>query len=164
MPGGFVGHLPFEGRDKTEVKRSIKAGRLRPLPLTLSSPAIDFIVSMLEYDAARRPSAAELLQHPFIKMHSGCSSLPPIPRHILRDDSANDTETAVLSDKKLVALQVRPAASLPKHASSHMPHLPQISVHNSVQGCPCASSGKVSACIQARGCPSMHARLPELER
>ena len=70
------GCLPFDGRDKAEVKRNISAGKLRPLPITLSSHATNFVMSMLEYDPARRPSAAALLQHPFIVRHMGSITQP----------------------------------------------------------------------------------------
>ena len=103
-----AGHLPFEGADKAEVKRSISAGRLRPLPLSLSSTAIDFVVSMLEHDPNRRPSAAELLQHPWVRKHTG-----PVPVHagmpISRDDSAYDTEGV---EKKVSSMVRRPCLSV----------------------------------------------------
>ena len=38
-----AGHLPFSGDDKREIKHNIATGRIRPLPITLSDMAMDFI-------------------------------------------------------------------------------------------------------------------------
>lgn len=104
-----AGRLPFDGRDKQQVKRNITAGRMRALPLTLSAPAINFVVSMLEYHPAQRPSAAELLNHPFVLQH-----LSPLARTIpTKDLTAPDglpdgleSEDVALPDKKLYSIQV----------------------------------------------------------
>jgi hypothetical protein len=75
------GHLPFDGRDKAHIKAAITAGDMRPLPASVSEEACDFVAAMLEPDRAARPSAADLLQHPFLA-RSACGSprsvLPPI--------------------------------------------------------------------------------------
>ena len=70
----LAGHLPFDGRDKEEIKRAITLGRMRALPPHLSSDCVAFINAMLESDPETRPSAAQLLQHPYITRHSrgGC--------------------------------------------------------------------------------------------
>ena len=71
----MTGHLPFDGRDKEEIKRAITLGRMRALPPHLSADCVSFIGQMLESDPEARPSAAQLLQHPYIARHSrgGCS-------------------------------------------------------------------------------------------
>ena len=68
-----AGHLPFDGRDKEEIKRAITLGRMRALPPHLSGDCVSFIREMLESDPEARPSAAALLQHPFISRHARSS-------------------------------------------------------------------------------------------
>jgi len=65
-----AGHLPFDGRDKEEIKRAITLGRMRALPHHLSADCVAFISDMLESDPETRPSAAQLLRHPYIARHS----------------------------------------------------------------------------------------------
>ena len=65
-----AGHLPFDGRDKEEIKRAITLGRMRALPPHLSSDCVAFISDMLESDPETRPSAVQLLRHPYIARHS----------------------------------------------------------------------------------------------
>ncbi|KAK9792679.1 hypothetical protein WJX73_008910 [Symbiochloris irregularis] len=95
----LTGHLPFEGADKAEVKRSITEGRLRPLPLSLSSAAIDLVVCMLEPDPNRRPSAAELLQHPFVRRYLADSQLSTLER----DDTAYEMEEVEKKEEMALA-------------------------------------------------------------
>ena len=87
------------------MKRSITAWQVRPLPPTLSSSAIDFVMSMLQYEPERRPSAAELLQHPFVKKHVGVASHAAPQPPISRDDTAYDAEV-VMPEKKMPSIQV----------------------------------------------------------
>ena len=61
-----AGHLPFEGKDKADVKAAITAGRLRALPHHLSPECCDFVNSMLEPQPSKRPGAAQLLAHPYV--------------------------------------------------------------------------------------------------
>ncbi|KAI3429522.1 hypothetical protein D9Q98_005611 [Chlorella vulgaris] len=72
-----TGQLPFAGKDKPEIKRSITSNNLSPLPPFLSQQCQSFIHAMLTYNVQERPSCATLLQHPFIAMH--CTPLPPPP-------------------------------------------------------------------------------------
>ena len=62
----LTGHLPFEGPDRGEVKTAIAAGKLRPFPRSLSPGAVAFVSAMLTPDPAERPSAADLLAHPWL--------------------------------------------------------------------------------------------------
>lgn len=78
------------------------------MPLSLSAMSIEFVVSMLEYDPARRPSAAQLLEHPFVRLH--CPHLNawvPTGLPMGRDDTAHDLDS---DDKKGDGLQVCPLA------------------------------------------------------
>lgn len=71
-----AGRLPFEGKDKPEIKRNITANNLAPLPSFLTPQCQSFIKAMLTYSVDQRPSCAQLLQHPYITMY--CT--PPVPK------------------------------------------------------------------------------------
>ncbi|PRW60302.1 kinase [Chlorella sorokiniana] len=71
-----TGRLPFEGKDKPEIKRNITANNLAPLPSFLTPQCQSFIKAMLTYSVDQRPSCAQLLQHPYITMY--CT--PPVPK------------------------------------------------------------------------------------
>ena len=62
------------------MKKAITAGRLRALPLHLSADCCDFVNSMLEPNASKRPSAAALLAHPFVARNLG-GPIPKAPAH-----------------------------------------------------------------------------------
>jgi serine/threonine protein kinase len=72
----LVGRLPFEGKDKPEIKRNITANHLMPLPSFLTPQCQSFIRAMLTYAANERPSCAQLLQHPYIAMYCGTQQKP----------------------------------------------------------------------------------------
>lgn len=71
-----AGHLPFEGREKAEIKRAISLHRMRPLPPSISPACADFLRCMLTHDPSARPSAADLLLHPFLALHVPLERLP----------------------------------------------------------------------------------------
>ena len=73
-----AGRLPFEGKDKPEIKRNITANNLAPLPSFLTPQCQSFIKAMLTYSVDQRPSCAQLLQHPYITMY--CT--PPVPKPV----------------------------------------------------------------------------------
>jgi hypothetical protein len=84
LPWPRAGHLPFEGREKADIKRAITLHRMRPLPPSISPACADFVRAMLTHDAALRPSAAALLGHPYLLAHapleqrlSAPAALPP---------------------------------------------------------------------------------------
>ena len=64
-----TGRLPFEGRDKAEMKAAISDYNLAAFPSHTSSTCQSIIRSMLSYDQSQRPSAECLLQHPYILTH-----------------------------------------------------------------------------------------------
>ena len=70
-----AGRLPFEGKDKPEIKRNITANNLAAMPGFLTPQCQDFIRAMLTYSPHERPSCAQLLKHPYITMH--CAPPPP---------------------------------------------------------------------------------------
>lgn len=71
-----TGRLPFEGRDKADIKESIACYRLAAFPLCVSPLCQGMIRGMLSYEATARPSAAELLRHPFLAAHA--ARAPPV--------------------------------------------------------------------------------------
>lgn len=73
------GRLPFEGKDKPEIKRNITANNLATFPSFLTPQCQAFIRAMLTYDVDQRPSCVELLRHPYIAMYMP----PPKPAHTL---------------------------------------------------------------------------------
>ena len=72
-----AGRLPFEGKDKPEIKRNITSNNLAPLPSFLTPQCQSFIKAMLTWGVDERPSCAQLLQHPYIAMY--CAP-PPAPK------------------------------------------------------------------------------------
>jgi serine/threonine protein kinase len=64
-----TGRLPFEGKDKAEIKASISAYKLVAFPSYVSTHCQSMIGAMLAYDPADRPSAEQLLRHPYIQTH-----------------------------------------------------------------------------------------------
>jgi serine/threonine protein kinase len=77
LPRPCAGRLPFEGKDKPEIKRNITANNLAAMPSFLTPQCQSFIHSMLTYSADERPSCTQLLQHPYITMY--CAQPPPKP-------------------------------------------------------------------------------------
>lgn len=69
-----TGRLPFEGRNKVEIKDSIREYRLAAFPSHVSTHCQSMIRSMLAYNPGERPSAQQLLQHPFMQSHC-CSEI-----------------------------------------------------------------------------------------
>ncbi|KAK9842596.1 hypothetical protein WJX81_008119 [Elliptochloris bilobata] len=72
----LTGHLPFEGRDKPEIKRAITLHQMRPLPPSTSPVCADFLRCMLTHSPAARPSAADMLAHPYLALHVPLERLP----------------------------------------------------------------------------------------
>lgn len=64
-----TGRLPFEGRDKAEMKAAIAEYNLAPFPSHTSTTCQSLVRSMLSFDQSQRPSAECLLQHPYILDH-----------------------------------------------------------------------------------------------
>uniref|UniRef100_A0A1D2ACQ6 Protein kinase domain-containing protein n=1 Tax=Auxenochlorella protothecoides TaxID=3075 RepID=A0A1D2ACQ6_AUXPR len=64
-----TGRLPFEGKDKLEIKTNITEYRMSGFGPHVSAQCQDLIRSMLAYDPADRPSAEELLQHSFLALY-----------------------------------------------------------------------------------------------
>lgn len=91
--------LPFWGDKKFDSQMSLlyyiaQLSELPPLPGTLSDDARSFITSCLEIDANRRPTAEELLLHPFVQT--------PSPRSPTRDTRSHTAPAELVTPLKLV--------------------------------------------------------------
>ncbi|KAG7666755.1 hypothetical protein Ndes2437B_g08469 [Nannochloris sp. 'desiccata'] len=64
-----TGRLPFEGKDKAEIKAAISGYKLSAFPAYVGIQCQNIICSMLAYDSEDRPAAATLMTHPFLQMH-----------------------------------------------------------------------------------------------
>ena len=73
-----AGRLPFEGKDKPEIKRNITANNLAAFPSFLTPQCQSFVRAMLTYDAAQRPSCEQLLAHPFLAMYAAPKPHPQL--------------------------------------------------------------------------------------
>ncbi|KAL4449408.1 hypothetical protein ABPG77_007052 [Micractinium sp. CCAP 211/92] len=71
-----TGRLPFEGKDKPEIKRNITDNNLAQLPSFLTPQCQSFIKAMLTWDVDERPSCAQLLQHPYMAMYCPATAAP----------------------------------------------------------------------------------------
>lgn len=60
------GRPPFEVEDPKETAKLILAAKVPELPSTVSAAAEDFIKLALQKKPTQRPSASELLQHPWV--------------------------------------------------------------------------------------------------
>jgi serine/threonine protein kinase len=64
-----TGRLPFEGKDKAEIKAAISGYKLAEFPAYVGIQCQNMICSMLAYDSVDRPAAATLMTHPYLQMH-----------------------------------------------------------------------------------------------
>ena len=70
----LTGMLPFDGRDDEETFQIISRGRFSfpPSSIFLSSDAKDFVAKLLVTDPRRRMTAAEALNHPWLRKTAAC--------------------------------------------------------------------------------------------
>ncbi|KAJ1699790.1 hypothetical protein LUZ63_008302 [Rhynchospora breviuscula] len=66
----ITGDLPYHEIEWTQAMFKIGRGERPPIPETLSNDARDFIDKCLQVNPRDRPSAAALLQHPFVRPRS----------------------------------------------------------------------------------------------
>lgn len=64
-----TGRLPFEGKDKAEIKAAITAYNLTAFPPYVSAQCQAMIRTMLAYERDQRPTALELLSHPYLQTY-----------------------------------------------------------------------------------------------
>ncbi|KAM2966205.1 hypothetical protein FF1_026644 [Malus domestica] len=67
---------PYFPLEWTQALFQIGSGKLPPVPNWLSSDAKDFILKCLQVDPNSRPTAAQLLNHPFVERPLHASSVP----------------------------------------------------------------------------------------
>ncbi|KAJ4796267.1 Mitogen-activated protein kinase kinase kinase 1 [Rhynchospora pubera] len=75
--------LPYPHLEWTQALFQIGQGVPPPIPTHLSKDARSFISQCVKVDAFDRPSASELLDHPFVKGSMQFSHLPASPRHVI---------------------------------------------------------------------------------
>lgn len=87
----LTGHPPFETRHRSETYEHIKKCQYQfPPELNLSNNAKHFIRSILQINPELRPTAYELLQHPFFTSTQGSISVPhELPYKKLRELNGN---------------------------------------------------------------------------
>lgn len=76
----LAGRPPVEHRCPEVMALLVQAGMREPLPSGASSECADFVAAALRGDAAARPSAAQLLAHPWVQKHcwGGVAFVPSV--------------------------------------------------------------------------------------
>uniref|UniRef100_A0A5B7AG62 mitogen-activated protein kinase kinase kinase n=1 Tax=Davidia involucrata TaxID=16924 RepID=A0A5B7AG62_DAVIN len=73
--------IPYSHLEGMQALFRIGKGEPPPFPSSLSSDAEDFILQCLQVNPDDRPTAAQLLDHPFVKRPLSTSSSPPASPH-----------------------------------------------------------------------------------
>ncbi|XP_073140447.1 mitogen-activated protein kinase kinase kinase 1-like [Henckelia pumila] len=76
----LTGQIPYSHLEGMQALFRIGRGELPPIPSNLSKDAQDFILKCLQVNPDSRPTAAQLLEHPFVKRQSS-TLLSPISPH-----------------------------------------------------------------------------------
>lgn len=66
----LVGITPFNDADPTAASLRAQFMSPKPLPAGVSTACADFVFQALTKQAAKRPSAVELLGHPWVQAHT----------------------------------------------------------------------------------------------
>lgn len=76
----LIGHVPYYPLEPYQALFRIGKGELPPIPDTLSKDARDLIQQCLKVNPNDRPTAAELLEHPFVRrtLHTPSGSESPM--------------------------------------------------------------------------------------
>ncbi|XP_010246355.1 PREDICTED: mitogen-activated protein kinase kinase kinase 1-like isoform X2 [Nelumbo nucifera] len=77
----LTGQLPYSSLEWMQALFRIGRGILPPVPDTLSMDARNFIFECLKVNPNDRPTASQLLEHPFVKRPLLASSVPASPMH-----------------------------------------------------------------------------------
>ena len=66
----FTGEIPFKAANFNELINEIEKGFIK-IPINISMEAISFLLNMLQYSSAKRFTAENLLNHPFLQKYYG---------------------------------------------------------------------------------------------
>ena len=94
------------------------ANELPPLPSDLSADGADFLAACFRRDPAQRPTAAELLRHPFLALRKASDTASQPPR-IASSRVATDDTAAAAATTTATTATTSPAAGTP--AASRVP-------------------------------------------
>lgn len=70
----LTGKVPFYHPEPTVMALRVQFGRASRLPEGTSPECQAFVDAVLQQDAAKRPSAAQLLQHPWVHKHAAAAA------------------------------------------------------------------------------------------
>ncbi|XP_022896561.1 mitogen-activated protein kinase kinase kinase 1-like [Olea europaea var. sylvestris] len=77
----LTGQIPYSHLEGMQALFRIGRGELPPIPDTLSRDAQDFILKCLQVNPDDRPTAAQLLEHPFVKKPPSTFPSPVSPHY-----------------------------------------------------------------------------------
>ncbi|KAL0348272.1 UNVERIFIED_CONTAM: Mitogen-activated protein kinase kinase kinase [Sesamum angustifolium] len=77
----LTGQIPYSHLEGMQALFRIGKGELPPIPNTLSRDAKDFILNCLQVNPDNRPTAAQLLEHPFVKKPHSTFHSPVSPHY-----------------------------------------------------------------------------------
>ncbi|KAL0387187.1 UNVERIFIED_CONTAM: Mitogen-activated protein kinase kinase kinase [Sesamum radiatum] len=77
----LTGQIPYSHLEGMQALFRIGKGELPPIPNTLSRDAKDFILNCLQVNPDNRPTAAQLLEHPFVKKPHSTFQSPVSPHY-----------------------------------------------------------------------------------
>ncbi|XP_057803525.1 mitogen-activated protein kinase kinase kinase 1-like [Salvia miltiorrhiza] len=80
----LTGQIPYSHLEGMQALFRIGRGELPPIPNTLSRDAQDFILKCLQVNPDNRPTAAQLLDHPFVKKSPSSFPSPASPHYAMR--------------------------------------------------------------------------------
>ncbi|KAK8898134.1 hypothetical protein M9Y10_000405 [Tritrichomonas musculus] len=134
----LTGREPFEGKTKEITFQNIRKGEFQfPICLSLSNEAKDFVSKILQIDPRKRPTAKELLGHPFltkIDSEAVClyksSNLPPLTKSPTTKPVCGPPK----EDKKPIPprpqnANLKPVCSPPKEGKKHVtPRRPKVNL------------------------------------
>ncbi|KAG6436343.1 hypothetical protein SASPL_101239 [Salvia splendens] len=80
----LTGQIPYSHLEGMQALFRIGRGELPPIPNTLSRDAQDFILKCLQVNPDNRSTAAQLLEHPFVKKSSSSFTSPASPHYSIR--------------------------------------------------------------------------------
>lgn len=96
----LCGYPPFYGDNDREIFRRVSVGRFSfPSPEWdhISTHAKDFVASLLQIDASRRPTAADALRHPFFALSFDAHGRPLPALTAAPDDAAEHDKLAAVA-------------------------------------------------------------------